>query len=176
MEIGLLKSSIEDWKAQYRVMVDFSEEEQTYYVPFDVFTSSATQNKMTVEDLTTLTFTFLPVEAQTTELDLEISNVKFTKTAVEGQIVNKIQKFENEFMAYPNPSKGNVNLLLFSESDTEATVTLTDITGKVIYKGKTQLNAGKNELEYNFKVKTGVMLLQVTSNETDYGTSKVIFR
>ena len=176
MELGLVKSSIEDWKAQYRVMVDLSEEEQTYYVPFDIFSSSATQEKMTAEDLTTLLFTFLPVEAQTTELDLEISDVRFTKTAVEDQIVNKIEKFENEFMAYPNPSKGNVNLLLFSETDTEATVTLSDITGKIIYRGKTQLNAGKNELDYNFKVKTGVMLLQVTSPETDYGTKKLIFR
>ena len=176
MELGLIKSSIEDWKAQYRVMVDFSEEEQTYYVPFEYFSSSATQDQLTADDLTTLTFTFLPVEAQTKELDLKISNVKFAKIAVEDQIVAKIETFENEFMAYPNPSQGNVNLLLFSETDTEATVTLSDVTGKVIYNQKVQLNAGKNELEFDFKVKTGVMLLQVTSPENDYGTSKLIFR
>ena len=176
IELGLLKSSITEWKAQYRVMVDLSEEEQTYYVPFNVFASSLSQDKLTADDLTMLTFTFLPVEAQTKELDLKISDVKFTKVAVDEQIVNKIEKFENEFMAYPNPSTGNVNLLLFSETDTEATVTLTDITGKVIYSNKTQLNAGKNELDFNFRVKTGVMLLQVTSPETDYGTSKIIFR
>ena len=157
-------------------MVDFSEEEQTYYVPFDIFASSATQDKLTAEDLTTLTFTFLPVEANTTELDLKISDVRFAKTAVEGQIVNKIEKFNNEFMAYPNPSQGNVNLLLFSETATEATVTLSDITGKIIYSQKATLNAGKNELEFNFKVKTGVMLLNVTSPETNYGTTKVLFR
>ncbi len=176
MELGLLKSSIEDWRAQYRVMVDLSEEEQTYYVPFEIFSSSATQDKLTTEDLTTLLFTFLPVEAQTNILDLEIKDVKFTKVAVEDQIVQKIEKFENEFMAYPNPSAGNVNLLLFSETDTEATVTLSDITGKIIYSSEIQINAGKNELEFDFKVKTGVMLLQVTSPENDYGTSKIIFR
>ncbi|MDG1398076.1 MAG: SdrD B-like domain-containing protein, partial [Polaribacter sp.] len=176
MELGLLKSSIEDWRAQYRVMVDLSEEEQTYYVPFEIFSSSATQDKLTAEDLTTLLFTFLPVEAQTNILDLEIKDVKFTKVAVEDQIVQKIEKFENEFMAYPNPSAGNVNLLLFSETATEATVTLSDITGKIIYSSEVQLNEGKNELEFDFKVKTGVMLLQVTSPENDYGTSKIIFR
>uniref|UniRef100_UPI003F6C8844 SdrD B-like domain-containing protein n=1 Tax=Polaribacter sp. TaxID=1920175 RepID=UPI003F6C8844 len=176
MELGLIKSSIEDWKAQYRVMVDFSEEEQTYYVPFDIFNSSATQEKLTANDLTTLTFTFLPVEAQTKELDLKISDVKFTKTAVEDQIVQKIEQFENEFMAYPNPSEGNVNLLLFSETATEATVTLSDITGKTIYNQKVQLNAGKNELDFDFKVKAGMMLLKVASPENDYGTSKILFR
>ncbi|KOY52904.1 choice-of-anchor A family protein [Polaribacter dokdonensis] len=176
MELGLIKSSIEDWKAQYRVMVDLSEDEQTYYVPFEIFTSSATENTITADDLTTLTFTFLPVEAQTKELDLVISDVRFTKVAVDEETVNKIEKFENEFMAYPNPSKGNVNVLLFSEYDTEATVTLTDINGKTIYRGTTNLTVGKNELDYNFNVKPGVLFLKVTSQESDYGTSKILFR
>ena len=176
IELGLIKASIEDWKAQYRVMVDLSEEEQTYYVPFDVFSSSASQEKLTADDLTTLLFTFLPVEAQTKDLNLEISNVKFTKIAVEDQVIGKIEKFENEFMAYPNPSKGNVNMMLFSQVDTEATVTLTDLTGKTIYKNNVSLSTGKNELDFNFKVKPGVMLLKIASKEINYGTSKIIFR
>ena len=176
MELGLIKSSIENWKSQYRVMVDFSEEEQTYYVPFDVFTSSATQNNLTAEDLTTLTFTFLPVEANTKELDLKISDVRFTKTAVESQTVAKIEKFENNFMAYPNPSKGNVNVLLYSKVDTNATVSLYDVTGKEIYNNTIQLTTGKNEIDFNVKVKPGMLFLKVNSNQVNYGTSKIIFR
>ena len=176
MEIGLLKASIEDWKEQYRIMVDFSEEEQTYYIPFEAFTSVGTEESLNADDLTTITFNFLPVEANTKELDLMISDVRFTKVAGEGITVNKVETFENEFMAYPNPSKGNVNLLLFSQENTEATVTLTDITGKTIYKGNVTLTAGKNELDYNFRVKAGVMFLKVASKETNYGTSKIIFR
>jgi hypothetical protein len=79
-------------------------------------------------------------------------------------------------MVYPNPSKGAVNLLLFSETATQATITLSDITGKVIYRAKAQLTAGKNELDLEFKVKPGVMLLQVNTDSVNYGTSKVIFR
>ncbi|NVJ88111.1 MAG: T9SS type A sorting domain-containing protein [Flavobacteriaceae bacterium] len=158
-------------------MVDLSEEEQTYYIPFEAFTSVGTQKPINANDLTTLTFTFLPLEANTTELDLYISDVKFTKTAVEELIVNKVEKFENEFVAYPNPSKGNVNLLLFSKVDTDAEVVLTDITGKTIYRGKAELTTGKNELEFNFtSLKTGMHLLKVASKESDYGTSKLIFR
>lgn len=176
MELGLIKSSIEDWKEQYRVMVDLSEEEQTYYVPFEIFSSTGSLNTITAEDLTTLTFTFLPVEAQTKELDLIISDVRFTKIAVAEETVQKIEVFENQFMAYPNPSKGNINLLLFSEQDTEATVTLTDVNGKTIYRGITNLTAGKNELDYNFNVKPGVLFLKVSSQSFNYGTSKIIFR
>ena len=177
MELGLIKASIEDWKQQYRVMVDLSKEEQTYYVPFDIYTSVGTQDKIVANDLTTLTFTFLPVEAQTKELDLFISNVKFVKTAgSDGITLEKQETYENELMAYPNPSLGNVNLLLFSKNDTEATVTLTDVTGKTIHKSKAQLTIGKNELAFDFKVKTGIYLLKVSSSEATYGTTKIIFR
>ena len=41
-------------------------------------------------------------------------------------------------MLYPNPSKVAVTLLLllFSETDTEAKITLTDVMGKTIYRGE----------------------------------------
>jgi choice-of-anchor A domain-containing protein len=175
IELGLVKSSIEEWKEQYRVMVDLTEEEQTYYIPFDLFTSTGNTSKITADDLTTITFTFLPVEANTKELDLSISDVKFTKTAIENETVSKIESFNNEFLAYPNPSKGNVNLLLFSKTDSEVTISLFDITGKQIYSLPTQLLTGKNELDLNFKVK-GLMFLKVTSTKVNYGTSKIIFK
>ena len=176
MELGLIKSSIERWKQQYRVMVDLSEEEQTYYVPFDIFSSTGTTNKITADDLTTLAFTFLPVEANTKDLDLFISNVKFTKTAIEDQIVNKIEKFENNFMAYPNPSKGSVNVMIFSKVDTNATISLFDVTGKEIYVAPVQLINGKNEIDFNVKVKPGVLFLKVNSKKVNYGVSKIMFR
>ncbi|MDG1194147.1 MAG: SdrD B-like domain-containing protein, partial [Polaribacter sp.] len=176
MELGLIKSSVENWKQQYRVMVDLSEEEQTYYVPFDIFSSTGTTNKITADDLTTLAFTFLPVEANTKDLDLFISNVKFTKTAIEDQIVNKIEKFENNFMAYPNPSKGSVNVMIFSKVDTNATISLFDVTGKEIYVAPVQLINGKNEIDFNVKVKPGVLFLKVNSKKVNYGVSKIMFR
>ncbi|WP_439132286.1 collagen-binding domain-containing protein, partial [Polaribacter sp.] len=177
MELGLIKSSIEEWKAQYRVMVDLSEEEQTYYIPFEIFSSIGTTAPITADDLTTLAFTFLPVEAQTKDLDLSIKDIKFTKTAVEEELVHKIEEFDNQFMAYPNPSQGFINLLLYSKSQTNAKVTLFDVTGKTIYETSATLTEGKNELNFDFgRVKPGVLFLKVSSFETDYGTSKIIFR
>ena len=157
-------------------MVDLSEEEQTYYVPFEYFSSTGTTATITADDLTTIAFTFLPVEANTKELDLFISDVKFTKTAVEDQTIAKIETFENNFMAYPNPSQGNVNVLLYSKVDTQATVSLFDVTGKEIYVAKVQLTTGKNEIDFNVKVKPGVLFLKVNSKQVNYGTSKIMFR
>lgn len=175
IELGLIKSSIKDWKEQYRVMVDLSEEEKTYYVPFEIFSSVGNESEIVPDDLTTLTFTFLPVEAKSTNLDLKLSDVKFTKEAVTEQLVNKIETFENTFVAYPNPTSGLVKVTLFSEEDSKALITLSDITGKTIYREAKELIIGKNELDFNFDVNHGVFFLKIVSDKKNYGTSKLLF-
>jgi choice-of-anchor A domain-containing protein len=172
IELGLIKSSIEQWTEQYRVMVDLPNEEQTYYIPFDSFTSTGTTDKITADDLTTILFTFLPIGNES--LDLTISDVKFTKTPAGS--LGLIKEFENNFMVYPNPSKGDVKVLLFSEIETNATVSLYDITGKKVYATSTILTGGKNEIDLNVKVKPGIMFLKITSPEVNYGTTKILFR
>jgi hypothetical protein len=121
-------------------------------------------------------FTFLPVEAKTNDLDLFISNVKFTKTAALDVTTATINEFDNKLITYPNPTLGNVNIILFSKTNTKATVSLFDITGKEIYTSSTNLTNGKNEIEINAKVNPGILFLKVRSNEINYGTTKIIFR
>ncbi|MBY8962998.1 choice-of-anchor A family protein [Flavobacterium sp. D11R37] len=175
LELGLVKASVEEWKHQYRAIINVGEEEQTYYVPFDFFTSTKTNQKITADDLSMLTFTFLPVKAGTTDLDLTIEDVKFTKSAPQGyeELLNTMQ---NEFMVYPNPSRGTVNCLLYSDIADSATVTLHDITGKVIYTAPVNLEEGRNELQFNFDVPTGLMFFNITGTKTNYGTSKIMFQ
>jgi choice-of-anchor A domain-containing protein len=175
LELGLVKASVEEWKHQYRAIINVGEEEQTYYVPFDFFTSTKTKQKITADDLSMLTFTFLPVKAGTTDLDLTIEDVKFTKSAPQGyeELLNTMQ---NEFMVYPNPSRGTVNCLLYSDIADSATVTLHDITGKVIYTAPVNLEEGRNELQFNFDVPTGLMFFNITGTKTNYGTSKIMFQ
>ncbi len=177
MELGLIKASVENWKEQYRVMVDLSEEEKIYYVPFDIFSSTATENTINPDDLTTLSFTFLPVEAETKDLDLEISDVKFVKKAGDdGTTVERMITYNNEYLAYPNPSQGQLTTLLFSDTASKATVTLHDITGKLVYKGEVNLQEGRNELDFNFNVSPGIMLLNIATELHDFGTKKVIIK
>ena len=82
----------------------------------------------------------------------------------------------NDFTAYPNPSTGYVKTTIFSTTNTDAEILLFDITGKVILRKQTSLTMGKNELELNLNVKPGIMLLRVQSPETNYGTTKVVFK
>ena len=96
--------------------------------------------------------------------------------ADDGIVVDRILTYDNEFLAYPNPSMGKVTTLLFSEVAAQATVTLHDITGKIIYKGQIDLQEGKNEIDLDFNVSPGIMLLNIATNEHNFGTSKIIFR
>ncbi len=175
IELGLIKSSVENWKHQYKAMINIGEEEQTYYVPFKFFTSSKSTEKINANDLTMLTFTFLPVEAKNKNLDLTISDVKFTKKAPEGY-EDLLHTMKNEFLVYPNPSLGNVKCVLFSDITTTATVSLYDMTGKVVYSSNVKLNEGKNELDFNFNVPKGVMLLDIKNEKTSFGKSKIVFK
>ncbi|CAM3980771.1 collagen-binding domain-containing protein [Flavobacterium antarcticum] len=175
LELGLVKSSVENWKHQYRAMINVGQEEKTYYIPFKFFTSSKSTQTINADDLTMLTFTFLPVEAKTKDLNLTIEDVKFTKTAPDGY-EELLYTMKNEFMIYPNPSRGNVNCMLYSETTTTATATLYDVSGKVIYATEVKLKEGKNEMDFNFNVPTGVLFFSIKSDKVNYGTSKIFFK
>ena len=175
LELGLVKSSIEQWPAQYRAMVNIPEEEKTYYIPFDFFTSSANQGNLMADDLTLLTFTFLPVEARTNDLDLYIKDVKFTKSAPAGY-EDSLLSLRNEFIVFPNPVRDRANLLIYSDHEEKASLTLYDLTGRMIYKEQVMLKSGKNELSVNIDSAKGVNFLSLKSAQTDYGTVKLVVR
>ena len=176
LEIGMVKSSIQDWKQQYRAVVNIKNSEETYYIPFRFFKSNGTNQTITADDLTMITYTFLPAAAGTADLDLTVQDVRFTKTAPAGY-EELLINMKNEFITYPNPSRGgNVNCLLYSDVATIADVTLHDISGKLIYSGSVELTEGRNDLNFNFSTQyTGLMLLNINSAKTNFGTSKVVF-
>ena len=175
LELGLIKSSVEDWKHQYKAMINVGSEEKTYYVPFKFFKSTKSNQTINADDLTMLTFTFLPVEAKTQDLDLNIEDVKFTNKAPDGY-EELLYTMQNEFMVYPNPSRGDVNCMLYSDTNTTATATLYDVSGKAIYSSQVKLTEGRNELDFNFNLPTGVMFFSIKSDKVDYGTSKIFFK
>ncbi|WP_432672122.1 collagen-binding domain-containing protein [Flavobacterium sp. SM2513] len=175
LELGLIKSSVENWKHQYKAMINVGSEEQTYYVPFKFFKSTKSNQTINADDLTMLTFTFLPVEAKTQDLDLTIEDVKFTNKAPDGY-EQLLYTMQNEFMVYPNPSRGDVNCMLYSDTNTTATATLYDVSGKAIYSSQVKLTEGRNELDFNFNVPSGVMFFSIKSDKVNYGTSKIFFK
>ena len=97
----------------------------------------------------------------------------------EGDVLGGIENFDklkNSFVAYPNPSQGNINLLLSSKKDSEVKITLFDISGKEIFSTSKKLTEGKNKIDFNVKVDSGLLFLKVLNEEVNYGTTKIIFK
>ena len=175
LELGLVKSSIKEWKQQFKATINIKQDEQTYYIPFDFFKSTGLMQKIKADDLTMLTFTFLPMEAETNDLDLTIQGVRFTKSAPDGY-EDLLYTMSDEFIVYPNPSKGNVHCVLFSEDENDAKVTFHDINGKLVYSSSVKLKEGRNELQFDLNKPNGVLFLNIISSKTHFGTSRVLFK
>mgnify|MGYP003627079694 CR=1 FL=1 len=87
-----------------------------------------------------------------------------------------VDSIESVFQVYPNPSKGDLNVSVFSKSGEQVSIFLFDVTGKIVYKSQRELSTGNNIIDLNLRVKAGVMFLKVYSENNNYGTKKVIFK
>ncbi|MGV3459954.1 MAG: collagen-binding domain-containing protein [Flavobacterium sp.] len=176
LEIGLVKAGITEWKHQYKAVINVRNKEAVYYIPFNFMKSVASNQQMTADDLTMITYTFLPVAAGTNDLDLTIEDVKFTKMAPDGY-EDLLNSMVNQFVMFPNPSQGNINCLLYSEVKTTANVTVHDITGKLVHTAAVNLEEGRNELNFDFNhLNSGMFFFNVDSPVVNYGTSKIVIK
>ena len=177
LELGLIKQSIVQWPQQYKANINIRSNENTYYIPLKVFSSTGSKERITADDLTTLTFSFLPALAKSSNLRLNISDLKFTKTAPTG-FEYLVHDLENQMLLYPNPSKGLVKCLAYADVSGQATLEVRNLTGAVIYRQNISLVEGRNELSFDFDARvtnSKFVFINLVSSEKDYGTVKVIF-
>ncbi|WP_026775628.1 Ig-like domain-containing protein [Polaribacter sp. Hel_I_88] len=81
-----------------------------------------------------------------------------------------------ELQVSPNPTSGNINVRLYSANSEQATIILFDVTGKVVYKSRQNLTEGNNTFNFNILSKSGILLLKVYTDKTNFGTKKVIIK
>ena len=81
-----------------------------------------------------------------------------------------------ELQVYPNPSEGDVNIIVSSKKTDKVRVVLFDVTGKVVYQNIETLSEGENRINFNINAKSGILMLKVFSDATNYGTRKVVFK
>ena len=85
--------------------------------------------------------------------------VEFIKEAVE----NKKIKILNVF---PNPTKDNVNMHIFSENEGECTINFFDLTGRIIFTDAIKMHEGTNIYMINMRTfAPGTYVLKITSAE-----------
>jgi hypothetical protein len=79
--------------------------------------------------------------------------------------------------AYPNPFQGTVSIAVSTKEATPAEITLLDMTGRTVWKQKTELSKGKQKIRLGSlaDLSAGVYLLQLYTND-GYEELKIIKR
>ena len=112
-----------------------------------------------------------------TDASGDASTAEVTVNVIASAVSTKVgsKSLIKELTVYPNPTKGNLNVLVFSDKTEQVSIVLFDVTGKVIYNKKQELKVGKNTMNLNVNISAGFLFLKVYSNSMDFGTEKVFF-
>lgn len=90
--------------------------------------------------------------------------------------IETFKNLQNNFTTYPNPTSGNINVLISSKQDAYVDIVLIDITGKKIQSLSKKITIGKNEISFKVEVESGLLFLKVLSNKVNYGTTKIVVK
>ena len=92
------------------------------------------------------------------------------------KVVEPLNSIENKYLAFPNPSKGDLNIALSSKVNTEAKIILYDITGKEVFSTYKNISTGKNDFNFMIRVNPGIFYLKILNNKIDFGITKIVFQ
>ena len=108
-------------------------------------------------------------DASTAQVTINVTSSKSSGIVTTDAVIKDLQ-------VYPNPSKGAFKVLVYSEKAEQASVLLFDVTGKVVYNKKQLLSAGNNTMNLHVNVQTGILFLKVYTDNTNFGTKKILFK
>ena len=108
--------------------------------------------------------------------DESIAQVTINVTSSKSSGIVTTDAVIKDLQVYPNPSKGAFKVLVYSEKAEQASVLLFDVTGKVVYNKKQLLSAGNNTMNLHVNVQTGILFLKVYTDNTNFGTKKILFK
>ncbi|MFL5764545.1 MAG: endonuclease [Bacteroidia bacterium] len=82
---------------------------------------------------------------------------------------------EESLMIAPNPNNGNFTAFYASANAQKVTISLIDITGRIVYSAEKEVNAGKNQIEVNLQnLNKGIYLLELTAQQGRQNVKLVI--
>lgn len=104
--------------------------------------------------------------------NLYIDNISIKGSTTTGLNLNLLS--QSQFQVFPNPSKGNYFLRYISDFNEPVLIEVRDITGRLLYEEKRNVEAGENIIEMKKQQDfTGNLLISIT-NGTNTGTRKLM--
>jgi hypothetical protein len=67
------------------------------------------------------------------------------------------------FNLYPNPNRGQFTVSATLENEAEGTITMTDLTGRLVYRQSVRFGVGENVIPVNVSVASGIYVVQISA-------------
>lgn len=95
-------------------------------------------------------------------------NVVYDTITVEPTSINQVNETTVTAFVAPNPSTGNANLYLESETIKDVNIRISDITGKTVWQHATKINIGSQNITLPSQyLQTGVYTIQIMNEALD---------
>jgi hypothetical protein len=172
--VRLTRDSIIDWNSQYKTVVNLTGEGREYVISFEDFLSDKIEAPFQPSDIRTLVFTYLADNGTRENITMNISDVSFSKDAVSATRSLDTRKLS----IVPNPSNGQFDCRFVSDKERSVTITISDVTGKVVYQSSVNANMGWNVVPIDLGVTAGsVLFINVKGgDDVNYEVEKLIIR
>ena len=175
-KITLVKNSISNFEQQFKYTIPIGTDLKDYRINLEDFKAINSSSKIEATDITTIVFAFETASGSSTNIDLQLNNIAFSKKTSE-EALNQSTTLINIF---PNPVKGGKFTAQFkSEVNTTLTLKLTDAaSGKVIFSKNASVVKGDNMVPVQLNGLPGlsISILTIEGNGTKYQPKKVVIQ
>jgi choice-of-anchor A domain-containing protein len=170
MEILLIKESVENFKYQYKMVVDLDPAGKNYQISFDDFVSDRLSAPFDPSDVKAVVYNF-DMKGVATEFNFLADEQSFSPTEV-----SSFRALSSKMVTLsPNPATSKFQIKFASEIDRDLDLTLTDLTGKLVSKQTLHATTGQNTFDVQLPagVPQTVLLVQLGNEDVKYGMTKL---
>jgi len=175
-KISLVKNSISNFDQQFKYSIPLGTDLKEYKINLDDFKAVNSSAKIEATDITTIVFAFETTSGSSTNIDLQLNNIAFSKKTSE-EVLNQSATIINIF---PNPVKGGKFTAQFkSDVNTTLTLKLTDASsGKVIFSKNANIIKGDNLIPVQVNGLSGlsINILTLEGNGMKFQPRKVVIQ
>lgn len=175
VEIRLIKDSVVKWADQYKNVVTLDPAGKNYAISFEDFTSDRLQTAFNPNDVKAIVYTFL-FNGVPTEFSFLADEQSFSPERVTSLKALASKKLT----VTPNPVSEQFEIRFASDVERDMDLTVTTITGAMIYKVPVHATIGNNIVSIHLGSIAGtvppssVLFIKLGSKDVKYTTEKVL--
>ena len=103
-----------------------------------------------------------------------LKQVDFDGRITQSELVDLYYSLQGTITVYPNPTTGNLNIVIVSVKSTRMTAKLTDVTGRVVQNVEFDLQSGENNTQLNLEgLMNGNYLLEISNTTGKLFSQKI---